>query len=372
MGFGSDEAIEVEGGGFLSCYRPAIPQPPPLDDVWEALESARSRIDTFDRAVTAFPIPGVIGKLFARHDAVHSSGAEGATTTFTDLLEYQSSLRRAKDPDDTGSVAGCAEAFDNLQDETGDPRDAARAIHRRLFERLSDPYAARGAGAWKSAVNATLDTDAPTGFFHYTAPGTVAAALAEWLDLTMAGGGPELVRQALSHWMFEHIHPFADGNGRVGRLLVPLLVKRKGATRTACAFLGEAVHANKTVYVDALKHARRSGDFAAWTRVFLSLTARTAERNLSRLERLSALRDDWIAGTRSFRRDSVVHDLVPWILINPTFTITDARADIGRTFASVNDAVRRLAELGLVTQTAERGRDRLFSAPAVIDLFERA
>ncbi|MFX7914660.1 Fic family protein, partial [Acinetobacter baumannii] len=70
----------------------------------------------------------------------------------------------------------------------------------------------------------------------------------------------EIVRQVLSHWMFEHIHPVADGNGRIGRLLVPIVLRAKGFTNKACAFFGEAVHEDKSLYIDTLKDARISGN----------------------------------------------------------------------------------------------------------------
>ncbi|WP_207436450.1 Fic/DOC family N-terminal domain-containing protein, partial [Sabulibacter ruber] len=79
---------------------------PVIDEVWEVLERARHAVESLDRALMGFPVSGVVGKLFARLDAVHSSGAEGATTTFTDLLEFQTSLQRARDPEDAQAVAG--------------------------------------------------------------------------------------------------------------------------------------------------------------------------------------------------------------------------------------------------------------------------
>lgn len=372
-GFGSNEAFEAEGGRFLTCYRPPAPPMPPIDEVWEAVEPARSIIGEFDRALSAFPVPGVVGKLFARLDAVHSSGAEGGTTTFTDLLEYQSASRRARDPRDAASVAGAAEAFDALHQAVGDPRDAALAIHRRLFERDPDPFFAAQAGRWKTYANATSDPESSTGLFHYTSPTSLPAALEEWTAFTMSDSGPELVRQALSHWMFEHIHPTADGNGRVGRLLVPLIHRAKGGGKNACCFLGEAVHRDKGVYIEALKRGRMTGDMGAWARLFLSLTAQTAGLNLDRLQKLGRLYDDWRAATKGVRSDSVIHDLAPWIMTRPTFTIRDALTGIGRgSFASVNGAVERLVGMGIVQPTGPVARDRLFTVPDVVSLFESA
>ncbi|EWY40642.1 hypothetical protein N825_34605 [Skermanella stibiiresistens SB22] len=367
------EPDEGGGGRLMSCYRPPVPPPPALDDVWTAVEHATEAVGAFDRALSAFPLPGTVGRLFARLDAVHSSGAEGATTTFTDLMEFQSSLRRAPDLWDATQVAACADAYETLLDSSSDLKGYILHIHRRLFERASDPHAAATAGQWKRHANRTTDPDAPNGMFFYTRPASVAAALDEWERFTLDTGGPELVRQALSHWMFEHIHPVGDGNGRVGRLLLPLILRRKSATANACCFIGEAVHGNKDLYVEALKRGRITGDLTHWTRLLLSFAAWNAERNLSRLDRMAEISERWRDATSRFRSHSLVHRLVPWALTKPMFTVRDALAGIGAgTFASMNTAVGRLEHLGLIEPVEHPGRERLFMAPEVIDLFDTA
>ena len=112
------------------------------------------------------------------------------------------------------------------------------------------------------------DPDAPVSLFGYTKPSSVGAALSDWSGFTLASedGTNELVRQILSHWMFEHIHPVSDGNGRIGRLLVPIVLKTKRFSNTTCPFFGEAVHEDKSLYIDVLKDARISGDMTNYVR----------------------------------------------------------------------------------------------------------
>jgi Fic family protein len=311
--------------------------------------------------------------LFARLDAVHSSGAEGSTTTFTDLLDYESSRRAAADLEDAAAVAACAEAFETETAGTNCPIDMTIAIHRRLFERSRDRMVAGTAGKLKERANGTADADAPGGFFYYTQPTSVRQVLAEWRDFTLARDPrtPEMVRQVLSHWMFEHIHPVADGNGRIGRLLVPMMLKCKGAMRAACAFFGEAVHEDKDLYVEALKAARISADMTAWTRLMLSFLGRSAAANLDRLARLAAIEAQWRGAISAFRSDSMVHKLAPFALTRPAFTIADAHRTIGGTFASVNTAALQLVDAGILGIADHARRDRLFLAAAVLDIFDR-
>ena len=149
------------------------------------------------------------------------------------------------------------------------------------------------------------------------------------------------------------------------------MLRRKGATRVACAFLGEAVHEDKDLYVEALKAARISSDMTAWTRLMLSFLRRSAAANLDRLARLAAVEAQWRGVVAHFRSDSMVHKLAPFALTRPAFTITDAYGAIGGTFASVNTAAAQLVDAGILVIVDHARRDRLFLAGAVLDIFDR-
>jgi Fic family protein len=99
-----------------------------------------------------------------------------------------------------------------------------------------DRIVAAGAGKLKTFPNFVGDPEFPEGFFGYTSPSSLADAMRRWREFTLAADArtPELLRPLLSHWMFEHIHPVPDGNGRIGRLLVPIVMRLKGQTAMAC------------------------------------------------------------------------------------------------------------------------------------------
>ena len=361
----------IEFDGEKACFRPAIPTLPRLEDVQEPLQRAISSVREFDRLLAEWSKEGAIGRLFARLDAVHSAGAEGATTTFTELMEFETSERRAPDPTDAAAVAACAEA---LEAEPGeDPAETALKLHRKLFERSPKPAEKRSAGRWKDQPNATQDPSTPNGFFYYTRPASVRAAIAEWRSFTMAADtrSPEILRQIASHWMFEHIHPFYDGNGRVGRLLVPLTLKLKGENHAACAFLGEAVFDNKDVYVGALKEARTTSDWTSYARIMLAFVAQTAERNIERLRQLEKIETAWKAKLLGFRKDARVHILARFASANPAFTVDDAKRRTGGTYANNNLAIAELVEVGILDAPSDRKRGRIFRAEEVLGVFDR-
>ena len=351
------------------CFRPDAPPFPDIEDIIDLLEPATAALREFDRALAAWPRPDLVGRLFARLDAVHSCGAEGSTTTFCELMRCQSAPRSAPDAEAAAAVAVFAEAIDT-EPRSVDPVEVALRIHRRLVAVRATPA---DAADLKRGANGTLDRDAPGGFLYYARPSSVAAALDDWRTFTLGFDleTSELVRQILSHWMFAHIHPFDDGNGGVGRVLVPLMLRSKGTTRSASAFFGEAVHERTPLYVDALKSARRSGNMAAFTRLMLAFLERTAAANLGRLARLAAVDVQWRRLAASCRADSMVDKLAPFALTRPVFTLRDALDAIGGTSAGVNTAATRLVEMGVLSIADDARRDRLFEAGAVLEIFDR-
>ena len=352
-------------------FKPNVPSFPALDEVHDLLDPAMASIREFDRRLGAWNRDAAVGRLFARLDAVHSSAAEGSTTTFTDLMEYETSLRIAPDVDDAAVVAAVADAF---QEDAGDGiEQLVLRIHRRLFEHARDRIVAAGAGKLKTFPNFVGDPEFPEGFFGYTSPASLADAMRDWREFTLAADArtPELLRQLLSHWMFEHIHPVADGNGRIGRLLVPILMRLKGQTTMACTFFGEAVHEQKALYVEALKGARITGKMSNYVRQMLAFVHATAQRNLERLDKLQALETEWKAHFANVRSDSVVHRLVEYAVTKPVFTVNDAQADLGVSYAAANTAAQAMTKAGILVVPEDVRRNRLFHAEEVLGIFDR-
>lgn len=352
-------------------FKPDAPAFPTLDEVHDLLDPAMTSLREFDRRLVTWKREAAVGRLFARLDAVHSSAAEGSTTTFTDLMEYETSLRIAPDMDDAAVVSAVADAF---QEGAGDGLEGlVLRIHRRLFEHAPDKMVAAGAGKFKTLPNFVRDPEFPEGFFGYTNPSSLADSMRDWREFTLAADPrtPELLRQLLSHWMFEHIHPVPDGNGRIGRLLVPILMKLKGQTAMACTFFGEAVQEEKVMYVEVLKDARVTGKMTNYARQMLAFVRTTAQKNLERLDKLQALEAEWKAHFANVRSDSVVHRLVEYAVTKPVFTVNDARAQLGVSYAAANTAAQAMTKSGILVVPEDVKRDRLFHAEEVLGIFDR-
>jgi Fic family protein len=232
---------------------------------------------------------------------------------------------------------------------------------------------AAGAGKFKTRPNFVRDPEFQDGFFGYTSPSTLAEALRDWREFTLATDArtPELLRQVLSHWMFEHIHPMPDGNGRIGRLLVPIMMRWKGQTVMPCTFFGEAVHEDKALYVEALKDGRITGRMSNYARQMLAFVKITAQANLERLDKLQSLELEWKEQFAKVRSDSIIHRLVRYAITKPVFTINDAQAQLKVSYAAANTAAQALTKAGILAVPEDVRRNRLFHAEGVLGIFDR-
>ena len=131
---------------------------------------------------------------------------------------------------------------------------------------------------------------------------------------------PELIRQAISHWIFEQIHPFPDGNGRVGRLLIPLLLQYKGIVDTAFSLISEAVEEHKREYINQFERLHETKDWVPWCRFFLSMLNINAHKNINRIERLEVLRVDYQERTSKKSKGSILPQIVQDLFKRPRFT----------------------------------------------------
>ena len=151
---------------------------------------------------------------------------------------------------------------------------------------------------------------------------------------------------------------------------MPIVLKAKGFSKTACAFFGEAVHEDKSLYIDVLKDARISGNTTNYVRQMLSFLRRTADANIARLNRLEAIEANWKDRFSHTRSDSVVHRLVSYAISKPVFTVGEVQKDLGVSFAAANTAVRALQNEEIVTVPVDTRRNRLFHADEVIEVFD--
>lgn len=179
---------------------------------------------------------------------------------------------------------------------------------------------------------------------------------------------PHLVRLALVHYQFETIHPFRDGNGRVGRLLIPLLLCTYERIEQPALYLSAHLERHRTQYTDLLLRVSRTGDYLAWVRFFLEAVEGSAVESIKRAEALLALRERYHHQLQSTRSSALLLRMVDSLFERPSTSISVAGEVMQVTPAAAAANLRKLVDAKILIEVTGRKRDQRFVAPEILQV----
>ena len=180
-----------------------------------------------------------------------------------------------------------------------------------------------------------------------------------------------LIQAALIHYQFETIHPFSDGNGRIGRLLILLYLMEKKLISEPVIYLSYFLKVNKIEYYDRIREVRRNGNYEQWIAFFLEAVSSAAKDALESIGKLSALREKNIAGLpKSSKRKDNVRALFDYLEQHPIIEIKQTAAALGVSYNTVSSAVKKLTELGILKERTNAARNRVFAYEDYLDILK--
>ena len=359
------------------------PLPPPLESTW-TLTSALSRADRalaeLAGAARALPNPRVLAAPFVRREAVLSSQIEGTQASLSDLFFFESGPAFAKasgaaPPADVREVANYVTALDyglaRLETLPVSLR-LLRELHERLMQDIGGahltPGEFRNRQNWIGPRNSRLDD----AVFVPPAVPAMERCLHDLETFIHAPSKlPALVRIALVHYQFEAIHPFIDGNGRIGRLLVSLLLCSEGLLSQPLLSLSAFFEHHRSDYYRLLLDVSRKGAWSAWIEFFLAGVEEQSRDAIRRTKALLDLRQKYRAQFESARSSALLLKLVDGLLEAPVLTIPQAAKRLKITHRAATLNVMKLVEAGVAAEVTGRGRNRVFVARGILGVLER-
>jgi len=365
---------KVRGPGGYTAF---VPNPLPPELGWSpslvrALSDADRLLGRLAGEGGRLPNPQVLLRPFLRREAVMSSRIEGTRTTLNQLLVADAGAETDSDPEDLREVTNYLAALDHGIRRLGElplSLRLVRELHARLMRGVRGDSGAPGkfrrSQNWIGAPGATL----ATATYVPPPPDELMACLGAWETFLHDRTLPPLVQIGLAHYQFEAIHPFLDGNGRVGRLLITLFLVERGLLPTPLLYLSAFFEATRQQYYDRLLAVSESGAWEGWLSYFLNGVARQSEDALSRAERINRLVGQWrhaVAGAASANPLRLVERLAA----NPYWTIPGAARRLKVAFTTAQRTVQRLEHLGILTQVGEARRDRLYCALPLLKILE--
>lgn len=357
------------GGESVLAFIPApLPPAPPLvfdTTLQPALEAAGLAVGRLDGVSTLLPDKSLFLYAYVRKEAVLSSRIEGTQSSLSDLLLFELDEAPGVPLDDVVEVSNYVAALDHglarLREGFPLSNRLIREIHGVLLSRGrgsgKDPGEFRRSQNWIGGSRPGTATFVPPP--HTAVPDSMAA-LERFLHAE-GDGLPVLVRAGLAHLQFESIHPFLDGNGRVGRLLITFLLCHAGVLREPLLYLSLYFKEHRADYYALLDQVRREGDWEAWLAFFLEGVRNTAEGAVETAQRLSALhRDDRATIEPTGRRAGSALRVHEALKARPILSLPAICERTGLSFPAASSAMDLLVELGITRELTGRRRNRLF------------
>lgn len=203
---------------------------------------------------------------------------------------------------------------------------------------------------------------------HDDVPSLMSDLEAFWHNENVAV--PELIRIAISHYQFETVHPFLDGNGRIGRLLIVLYLVSKGFLHRPCLYVSNHLEKNRAAYYDALTAVRTRGDLAGWIRFILVAINETAKKGVCTLQAIHALRQDATARLQTLgRRAPNATRIVESLYTKPITTSASLASRLDLSQPTTDRLLTDLQRLGIVAELTGQRRNRVFYFKEYYDLF---
>ena len=312
-----------------------------------------------------------------RKEALLTSQIEGTQATLTDLFDEEAGFK-VSNTDDVEEVTNYLRAFRWTQEQLRDPKGLPISVrllceaHRRLLD------GARGAGKQPGELRRSQNwiggTRPGNAGFVPPPPGHGPALLADMERFihSTATDLPPMVKVALIHAQFETIHPFLDGNGRIGRLLIAALFEHWELLTEPLMYLSGYLKQHQAEYYRRLSAIRTDGDWESWVTFFLEGVATAtgdAEKNI--IEVASLIATDRKRMLQSTKAGPASYRLFEMLPMMPRFTIERVRRQLDTSFPTATAAVRVLEDLGIVTEMTGQKKNRSYSYQAYVELLSR-
>jgi Fic family protein len=370
-------------GSYISQpqgYKAFIPKPlppdPPLSmdqELIDLLSEADRAIGRLDGITDVLPNPDLFIAMYVRKEAVISSQIEGTQSSLIDVLEYEITGGKQKFPHDIGEVVNYVNAMNyGLERVRNLPLSLRliKEIHSRLLVGVRGqerrPGEFRSSQNWIGPPGCTLKT----AEFVPPPPQEMIGAMGEFEKfLYDESPRPTLITCGLAHCQFETIHPFLDGNGRIGRLLITFLLCRRGVLSRPLLYLSHYFKQYRREYYNCLTSVRNKGDWEGWIKFFLkgiwevSKEAVKTSRDIISLESEHTRLIQEQVRTGKGRRN-----LLELLFRYPIISIPEAKNRLQIAFGTANRLINDFVRLGILKEITARERNRLFAYTKYLDL----
>jgi Fic family protein len=357
----------------------SLPPEPPLktdDELGRLLSDADRALGRLDGVASILPNADLFVAMYVRQEAVLSSQIEGTQSTLEDVLEFEVDPQSTDHPTDVHEVVNYVRAI-----KFGLARLSTLPLSLRLIREIHgelmrgtrgaerSPGEFRRSQNWIGPAGSTLNQ----AVFVPPPPHEMNAALNEFETfLHDRTSLPVLIQCALAHAQFETIHPFLDGNGRVGRLLITFLLCERTVLRLPLLYLSYYLKAHRTEYYDRLMAVRHEGDWEGWVKFFLKGVFEVSQGATETARAILELRERHRALiSERFPSSAIGLRLLDYLYQSPLIKTRTAEQYLDCSYVTAANLIHEMEQAGILQETTGRRRNRLYRYQPYLNLFER-
>jgi len=361
-------------------YSSYVPNPLPpvpaieLAEVESAYNMAKLAIAALNDVIEAVPEPFILNYMYIRKEAVLSSQIEGTQSTLDDLLRYESEQSKGISIDDVQEVSCYVAALNHglKRMEEGFPMSLRliREMHKILLE--SSRGATKTPGEFRKSQNWIGGLRPGNARFVPASPDKVMDLMGDLEKFLYNDEVPPLFRAALMHQQFETIHPFLDGNGRIGRLLITLFLCWQGVLKSPFLYLSLFFKKNRHLYYDKLDAVRHTGDWEDWLNFFfagVTETANDVRQTILAIKKAFVVADEKVSGMGRSRISAA--RVLAEFKRKPLLTISEIETETGLSAKAASNTVARLVALGIIKGTLERKWGQIYMYSDYADILSQ-
>lgn len=342
-----------------------------------AVADAALALGRLDQAGAQIPNATLLRRPTLRREAQSTSALEGTYAPLTDVLgaDIDDTAPRTPELREILNYVTAAEyAYSWVKERRRISRGLLCEIHSILMSRT--PSDQTSAGQVRD-IQVVIGSGGRIQEARFVPPPpghaleTGLSDLLDWINRPQRRPAKAIVDSALAHYQFETLHPFHDGNGRIGRLVVVLQLLCAGVLKDPLLTISPWFEARRVGYQDELQNLSMTGDFDRWIAFFCEGIRAQAQASSSKITELLAFQQQAIAQAHGSGRRNLSVDIASDLIERPVLTVSAAKRQYDVSFPAANNAVARLVELGLLTEITGKDHDRVFRSDQVVRILEK-
>lgn len=368
----------LTGEMAYQSFRPApLPPNPPIalsGELVAKLVDANKKLAALDGLSARIPNMDLFVSMYVRKEALLSSQIEGTQCTLDDILNPLMEENTNRNVSDVVNYIKATEFALNRLHSLPLCNRLIKETHAVLMEGVrgqeKSPGEFRYSQNWIGGQGSTIQN----ARYIPPNPEDMQTAMSD-LEKYMNGDDSldPLIQAALIHYQFETTHPFLDGNGRVGRLLITLFLMEKGILSRPALYISYFLKMNRIEYYDRMTQVRKTGDYEQWVMFFLQALSDSAGDAIQTIDALTALHNQSVAklGAFSKRQQTNLLKLFAYIETNPIIDVQKTAAALGLSYNTVSKMVTILVDEGILRQTDKAGKAKIYSYADYLDILRK-